>query len=187
MSLPSLTFYSVFPDWMTTKGTKVEGSNDWKLQCTLVNFQDLRDREDSFSVFVQRFVKLALSSVWNKKVNAATGMSSIATVSDEAFVLLLVLENNWKRWLDVNNKSKNEHAPSKRGQGDRTTFEILPLCTNINCVKVNDGNGGNRGWNETGIERFNELCCKVKQDGYENSEVDKATVKNTTKNRDKEI
>ena len=104
-------------------------------------------------------------------------MSSIVTVTDKAFVLL-VLENNWKRWLDINNKSKNKCAPSKRGRGDQATSDVLPLYTNINCVKANARNGGSRGWNETGIKRFNELCCKVKQDRYKNSEVDKATLKN---------
>ena len=161
---------------MTTKGNKVKGYNEWKPPHTLECFQELREEKDAFFVFVQRFVRPTFSSVWKKGQHEATGISSIVTVTDEAFALL-VLENNWERWLDINNKSKNKYVPSKRGRGDRAASDILPLYTNVNCSKVNAGNGGNRGWNETGINRFNELCYMVKEDRNKNSMVDKETFK----------
>ena len=110
---------------MTTKGNKVKGYNEWKPPHTLELFQELREEKDAFFVFVQRFVRPAFSSVWKKRQHEATGISSIVTVTDEAFALL-VLENNWERWLDINNKSKNKYVPSKRGRGDRAASDILP-------------------------------------------------------------
>ena len=109
-------------------------------------------------------LKPTYSITWNKKVHDADSLCSVFTVSDEAFALL-VLENNWERWLDINNKSKNNYIPTKRNRGDKPVeSDILPLYTNINGNSANAGKEVNRGWTEAGIKRLNELCTMVKED-----------------------
>ena len=155
------------------KGKGRGHANTYIPKYKLESFQQLRENKESFIIYVTKFLKSTYSNTWNKKVNDADSLCSIFTVSDEAFVLL-VLENNWERWLDINNKSKNNYIPTKRNRGDKPVeSDILPLYTNINGNSANAGKEVNRGWTEAGIKRFNELCMTVKEDRKENAVVDR--------------
>ena len=115
-------------------------------------------------MFVKCFLKPSHSAKWNGKLVNATGISSIVTVSDEAFVFL-ALENNWNGWMDTNKKSKNECAPSKQGSGKPIVSDVSPVFTNVNGGVHRSGGKRevNRGWTEAGVLRFNELCKITKE------------------------
>ena len=84
--------------------------------------------------------------VWKRCAHTHT-ISQIATVSDEAFALLL-LENSWEAWKAVAGKQTSVPCPiySVRGPGTKRF----------------------QGWTEKGIERFNELYDDVSEDRRHN-------------------
>ena len=144
----------------------------YKPQYDLSEFIKFRGNQKSFDAFVKYFLIKAYSREWqNATVDSSTRLSTVMTVSDEAFVCL-VLENNWERWLNINDKSKNRYAPSRRGSSDRITTNILPKYTNINGHPSNEGESIIRGWSDAGIARFNELCKIVKKDRKQNATVE---------------
>ena len=136
-------------------------------QFHLDEFLDLRQDKIVFTVFVKHFLKPAYSTKWKRKRQEenATKIADILTASDEAYVLLN-LENNWKRWIDINNKANNDFKSSTRGMVGIDS-NVMPKYTYIN-KKRTDLAGKNRapeawrGWNNDGINRFTELCKKVK-------------------------
>lgn len=74
-------------------------------------------------------------------------VSDIATISDEAFAILL-LENSWEKWTDE--VLKNTKDPEKLE---------MPKWT-----KIPDSGKRYCGWRKEGILHFNELYKTVKQD-----------------------
>ena len=99
------------------------------------------------------------------------------TVSDEAFVFL-ALENNWERWIDINNKAKNACTASTRGKSTAVDSNVMPKCTHINKKRTDVDPkeivpANWKGWNNEGTLRFNDLCKKVKDDRREFSTIDK--------------
>ena len=157
---------------MTQKGTKTT-----KKRVTIYNpeygleeFQELRSNREAFFAFMQHFLKQCYIRKWTTKLSNAIKISSILTVSDEAFVLL-ILENNWDRWMDLNKKSDNKYVPSKRGSENPIVSDVKPMYTNINGRA--GSNEVNRGWSKEGIKRFNVLCGMVKEDREENEDGDK--------------
>ena len=147
---------------------------------SLDEFLEMRDNEVAFATFVETFLKPAYSTKWRTKRFDQTikKIADIVTVCDEAFVLL-TLENNWDRWIDINNKAKNMHTPSTRGKKETAIdSDVMPKCTHINKKRTNYDSGDDaplswKGWNYEGILRYNELCKEVKEDRKQNSSVDK--------------
>ena len=139
---------------MTGKATKTTKKKitSYKPEYALKDFLELQENKEAFFVFVQHFLKPSYSAKWNRKLDNATGISSIVTVSDEAFVFL-VLENNWNRWLDINKQSKNKYVPSKQGSRKPIVSDVLLVFTNVNgAVHRSGGNREvNRRWTEAGI------------------------------------
>ena len=125
-------------------------------------------------MFVQHFLKPSYSAKWNRKLDNATGISSIVTVSDEAFVFL-VLENNWNRWMDINKQSKNKYVLSKQGSSKPIVSDVLPMFTNVNgdVHRIGGSREVDRGWTEAGIQQFNDLCKKIKEDREAHGNADK--------------
>ena len=107
-------------------------------------------------------------------------LGDILTITDEAFVLL-VLENNWERWIDINNQSNNHFQMSKRGRSKPILSTIMPKYTHLNVkeagVRKDDSDEEDtavwKGWNEAGIRRYNELCLIVKDNRAKHKNVDK--------------
>ena len=145
----------------------------YKPQYDLSDFKEFRKNEESFDAFVKYFLKKTYTKEWdNKRWESTTKLSDIMTVSDEAFVYL-VLENNWERWLDINDRSKNKCVPSRRDASDRINSNILPKYTNINGHPSYEGGKVGRGWSHAGIERFNEICNILIKDRRQNANVEK--------------
>ena len=157
----------------TAKAVKHRGKvTSYKPQYNLSHFEKFCENKNSFDTFVNYFIKKTYSKEWNNAtIHSTTRLSNVMTVSDEAFVFL-VLENNWERWLDINNKSQNKYTPVRRGNGNQITTNVLPKYTNINGHPSNDGKNVIRGWSEAGIKRFNELCKIVKKDRKKNADVE---------------
>lgn len=86
------SFFDSFPAWMTQKGTKTT-----KKRVTIYNpeygleeFQELWSNREAFFAFMQHFLKQCYIRKWTTKLSNAIKISSILTVSDEAFVLLIL-------------------------------------------------------------------------------------------------
>ena len=86
---------------------------------------------------------------WEDKTRD-TAMSTVASVTDEAF-LLLVMENSWSVWKQMANNDSGELPLHEQRQ--------LPLYTG-----TPGGSGRNEGWGDKGMKRFNELCRKIEKD-----------------------
>ena len=156
-------------DWMTQTATKQKSARNkqqiYRPQHELSALLKFCGNKKGYEDFVKWFLIRTYSKKWNNAMmsNSSTRLSDIMTVSDEAFVCL-VLKNNWDRWLDINNESNNKFAPSRRGSNNGITTPVIPKCTTINGHPSKEGAYGVRGWSDTGIERFNELCKLVKKD-----------------------
>ena len=124
-----------------------------------------RRNKELYCIFFDRFLPCVVKkSVFEHQVSVAKSDSTLCTVSDEAFALLL-LENSWKRWVDIYRLQKGEVTP-KRGQKRREFESDVPTkytkggIIYDKTVKINDP----KGWSAEGIQRFNELYDLVKID-----------------------
>ena len=145
---------------------------------------DLRGDVAAFETLTNHFLQPTYSKKWNEKVKYSTKtiqvLGDILTITDEAFVLL-VLENNWERWIDINNQSNNHFQMSKRGRSKPILSTIMPKYTHLNVkeagVRKDDSDEEDtavwKGWNEAGIRRYNELCLIVKDNRAKHKNVDK--------------
>ena len=70
-------------------------------------------------------------------------MSQIFTIQDEAFVLLVFM-NNWKVWEEIANGDKR-----KRGKNSNTLFTNTKKKYNGKDIKI-------KGWNNEAMKEFNE-------------------------------
>ena len=95
---------------------------------------------------------------WKRLVRLGEPMSTLFSVSDEAFGLLL-LENSWKRWKHIhNNPDFTEQEKKKvKARWSRDT-------------RV--GNSDNDGWDQGGLQKYNVLVRRIAQDRKENIKFD---------------
>ena len=145
---------------------------------------ELRENPRAFETFVNCFLQPTFSKKWNNKLKHSTKkiqfIGDILTVTDKAFVLL-VLENNWERWIDINNQSNNHFQMSKRGRSKPTQSKTKTKCTHLNVketgTKIDNIEKENaevwKGWNNAGISCHNELCLFVKNNRSKCKDVDK--------------
>ena len=132
---------------------------------------DMRQLAETYEMFFTYFIPaIGRRTYWKHVVANAKTDNDITTVSNEAFVLL-ILENNWNRWLDIYIKNDGKIVPMK-GRGKRyLDCDILPKYTRGGAMpglhSERTGDFG-KGWTNEGIERFNELFDKVKEDRINN-------------------
>ena len=88
-------------------------------------------------------------------------ISDVATCSDEAF-LLLVLENNYSRWLSEARWLKANRYKDEEAQAPKNYPEAK--YTNSGRSKKNGRSKRNQGWSREGYVRFNELYSLVHAD-----------------------
>jgi hypothetical protein len=84
-------------------------------------------------------------------------VSSFATVSDIAFILL-TLENNWDFWSSIKANQVTEvteGVESAGNDGDQGTT-AFPTATKWTSTSMHGGK--NSGWTKEGLLRFNRLC-----------------------------
>ena len=91
--------------------------------------------------------------------------SELYTHSDEAFTLLL-LENNFDRWMDIYQRHDGRPSPDiGSGKKKKFTSDVCPKYTYGGIVYSKEKSVSNsKGWTKEGIERFNELFDRVNQD-----------------------
>jgi len=78
---------------------------------TLEDIMLKRDKEEIFLVFANSFSSQVVGVVSWRKNCVKMAISGMVTISDEAFVLLL-LENNWESW-STNDESTNQTMKRK--------------------------------------------------------------------------
>ena len=147
---------------------------------SLKDFLKMRCQPESYSDFFKYFLPaVGRKSFWKHLVANSQCDSDLATVSNEAFALI-VMENHWERWLDIYKKSNGDFhgLKTKRRNKDKTekhqcATNILPKYTRGGIVfrsKRKNADDGGKGWSAKGIERFNELFDMVIEDRRENPE-----------------
>ena len=91
----------------------------------------MRDSPETYKVFFTWFVPaIGRKTYWNHIVANAANDDNITTISNEAFVLL-VLENNWDCWLEIF-RMNDGNLVSSRGRGKRhMECNIQPKYTRV--------------------------------------------------------
>ena len=131
-----------------------------------------------FDTFLRMFVKPVVGAIaWNKRITQQDlKHDKLCTPSDEAFALL-VLENNWERWVDIyQNNGYEIHMPKRMGASWKKAF--------YSNVKLRWTEGGHvykehleseevrkrrsKGWSTEGLHRFNKLYNRVIADRQSN-------------------
>jgi hypothetical protein len=128
-------------------------------------WQQGRRNTKMYEIFFDNFLPCVIKkSVFDRQVCVATNDKTLCTVSDEAFALLL-LENSFDRWLDIYRLRKGQVTP-KRGQKRREFESDVPTKYTKGGFVYNqtDKNNDPKGWNASGIKRYNELFEIVRKD-----------------------
>jgi hypothetical protein len=128
------------------------------------DFTEGRTNKAAYRVFYTQFVPAVVGpDLFQQRIQDDKSKDP-CTASDEAFTLLL-LENNYDRWLDIFNKTDGN--PAQR-RGHRTKFcesDIETKYTSGGIKFSNDKEAPKaKGWSEEGIQRFNLLFKSVKDD-----------------------
>ena len=155
----------------TCKVTGVGKNKAFKPLLLMPHFLDGRKNVDAYAAFFDTFLPCATKkTTWDGHI-ARAGMeartktvTSLCSVSDEAFALLL-LENSFDRWFDLHVK-RSGNARKDRGSKERDfQSDVAPLYTTggIKYDKT-DVSKSVKGWSNDGRERFNALFDQVKQD-----------------------
>ena len=142
----------------------------------LEDFLEMRSNKECYGIFFQRFLPCVTGkTLWNINLDSATKDSDLASVTDEAFCLLLLI-NSYDRWIHLYKTGlykRNKHKVTmNRGNIDvsedvsnvnnldvETKFTYLKMKTEDRAIKQ-----GTRGWSYEGIRTFNELTNKIKED-----------------------
>ena len=131
----------------------VLGSNNPELH----NMLKLRQQGNkvTMTTFYNHFLPCVVGKCKWKKLVVLKKVPLFATVTDEAFALL-VLENNWGVWLHEDAREyfmKNKKEQNKKEKGN-------------NGLYTGHAKGATRfgGWSVEGVQRFNELCEIVRND-----------------------
>ena len=127
---------------------------------TLGEILSLRVDRSAYTFFCDHLLGAVTGMKKFAKASRSRWISNIATISDEAFALVL-LENNYEVWVDMQTRGVTKGS------------SVDPKYTNGgNSV----GNGRSRkykGWSDEGIERYNELFDRVKKDRENNTFFDR--------------
>ena len=136
------------------------------------DFQQGRAFPEAFEVFMEKFGHvLEKRQGWVARVLEATEDKDLLTVSSEAFGLL-VLENNWNRWIDQYIIMKKSGGKQIRSKLRDLKSQVVPLYTKggvlIEDKEKSEGYGIKKGWTAEGINRFNYLYWSVVDDRRKN-------------------
>ena len=159
---------------VTVEGEKVV---QFTPRYSLHEFLQGRENQEVYEVFMTKFAwcVVARKTEWQSRVLAAETDRDVLSVSDEAFALI-VLENNWSRWIDVFNI--NGGKVPKNGVGRKTGENVSLVPTKYtrgglayvfrnhcsNPLKDDGSAYKYKGWSAAGITRYNALHDQVKED-----------------------
>jgi hypothetical protein len=140
--------------------------NKVHLMAYLTHWLDLRERWFECRIFLRRFVKQVVSTYeWNNRIlNTMFDPDKLCTVSDEAFALLVV-ENNYERWIDMYVQNDLKPPIPQTQSSDRkkkVLSNVKPYFTTGGNVYEEPPPSKTKGWSQQGIDRFNELFKLVK-------------------------
>lgn len=118
---------------------------------------ELLKDEHVFETHVKHFLRPVISTKWkageqNKQIQSVV---EVVSIRDETFVLL-ALEDDWERWIDINNKCENKQLSQMFCHG-------APLSTARNKRRVKTKARHQKGWNDMSIKRLNVPCKLLKK------------------------
>lgn len=140
---------------------------------------ELRENnEDVYSLFLARFVQhtVGVQRFKNRIIEFGhDGLTThqaekLCTPSDEAFTLI-VMENNYNRWLDIvkrNNWKIPDPVKKKVDMKKQFLSNERPKFTSGGNIYTDGDNVKTKGWSQAGIEKFNRIYEKVKEDRRRN-------------------
>ena len=119
---------------------KEKGSGDFNF--TMQEFEELRHNEDAYREFLEDYVSIVVGKIEFKKKSKCMKLSNFVTISDEAFALLTI-KNNEEAWpAKVNN--------SLFGDGETTQEEPRTRYTNRRRLSGSPRDG----WTREGMKQF---------------------------------
>ena len=136
-----------------------------KPKFSLRDFQTGRANKECYGLFFTKFLPcLEKKTVWNRKLKTAREDKDLITISSEAFALL-VIENQWKRWLHMFELSSGKVGSVKLDENvmkkpKYTRGGIWYTESADEDSKI----GVQRGWSAEGIQRYNHLLKMVAVD-----------------------
>ena len=135
------------------------------------DFLSGRENYDAYSDFFKYFIyPMGKKTYWKQTIQNASNDQDMTTKSNEAFALLL-LENQWDRWLDIFTLNDGKMT-SRRGQKRATSeSKVMPKYTRGGITyAAGNREDGQKGWSKEGILRFNALYDLVSEDRKKNPE-----------------
>ncbi len=104
-------------------------------------FEMGRNTKGAYTLFCNHVLSAVVGkNVWKAKC-AGFAVSNIATISDEAFALVLLV-NSWDVWSDTTNSGDSKTRFTRNGAGTKK----------------------NEGWTQEGLEQFNQIARMVRTD-----------------------
>ena len=142
------------------------------------DIQEMRENEETYKIFCNKLLPCIVGkNEWNK-LCWQIHVSKIATISDEAFTILL-LENSWDVWKEMADRDDDE---------ENTPYATKPRWTNHSLAAKRY-----QGWCKEAHKRYNELYKKVQMDRESNKTFEinylreKVNEKNNKKKRKREL
>ena len=149
---------------------------------TMEDILELRSNEELYVQVMNQFVAyVVLKLEWNERLRSplVKSMGQLATISDEALALL-ILENNYDRWMDILKKNRWRAPQKERGASasDKRIlshvrpkythggnfYQSLEKSTVKNAEATRSAATEKKGWTDEGVKRFNELRQQVVRD-----------------------
>jgi len=118
------------------------------------------NKNDSYIIFCDYFLSQVVGrNDWKKRRHVEV-ISSLATVSDEAFAILLLM-NSWDMWIEMVDE---DEAVKKGKSGEQQQGQVGGR--KHTTTKWTQSGAGTRkygGWKEEGLKMFNLLAKKIMQ------------------------
>ena len=149
---------------------------DGVLPFTLEQLEKLRENREAFLFAAKYLFAWYYGKSKFRKLVKMDKVSSLVTVSDEAFILV-TLHNSLERWLDQY-KLAGENPTNSSGQPIDKDGNVILSTKGSKFTRVGKGNSGyselNKGWNNDGIREFNRLYELVEKDRQSGVNLEKA-------------
>jgi hypothetical protein len=129
----------------------------------------LRSDKKGWDFTCDTFLQCVVGKAWYEKKKTTEPVSSFASVSDVAFILL-TLENNWTFWSSI---KANQSSELDETNGDDNDQETPTLPTATRWTSTNMHGGKNSGWSKEGLQRFNDLHALETNSRSVNQDVEK--------------
>lgn len=159
-------------DWLL----QVRSSNGVLTEFNAKSFRKSRssNNQEAFETVLQHFAPCVVGkTLYRKRLQMARKEEDLWTVSDEAFVYL-VLENTYDRWLDIFSQNHQANKSPPTLGTERRWFSDVPTKFTEGGMKYSEGairqqdKGVARGWSKAGLERYNKLFRGVKKERMAN-------------------